>query len=109
MIRSNDQAYCFVFTESWSKKTADRLKAFTNAKNGFELAEYDLQFRGAGDLYGVRQWGISDIAMDALKNVKMIEAARAESQKLLTEDANLSAYPTLKAHIKNLKKDLHFE
>ena len=43
------------------------MKAFMSAKNGFELAEYDLALRGAGELAGGKQWGVSDIAMEALK------------------------------------------
>ncbi|MEK7213769.1 MAG: ATP-dependent DNA helicase RecG, partial [Patescibacteria group bacterium] len=62
VIRSNHQAYCYVFADSKSGKTIDRLKALKTAKNGFELAEYDLKFRGAGELSGAKQWGISDIA-----------------------------------------------
>jgi ATP-dependent DNA helicase RecG len=52
VIRSNHQAYCYVFPESKGQKTKDRLKALTTAKNGFELAEFDLAQRGAGELYG---------------------------------------------------------
>src|SRR5690606_25399591 len=45
VIRGTHQPYCFAVTESKSEKTRDRLKALTTAKNGFELSEYDLQFR----------------------------------------------------------------
>ena len=50
------------------------MKALTTAKNGFELAEYDLKIRGAGELGGGKQWGVSDIGMEALRNIKMVEA-----------------------------------
>ena len=46
VIRSSYQPYCLVFAESKSQKTTERLKALTTAKNGFELAEYDLKIRG---------------------------------------------------------------
>ena len=82
VIRSSYQPYCLVFAESKSQKTTERLKALTTAKNGFELAEYDLKIRGAGELGGGKQWGVSDIGMEALKNIKMVEVARTESQKL---------------------------
>ena len=78
VLRSSHKPYCFVFSDSASQKTISRLKSFTQAKNGFELAEADLKQRGAGDLAGAKQWGVSDLAMEALKNIKMVEAAREE-------------------------------
>ncbi|MEK7079660.1 MAG: ATP-dependent DNA helicase RecG, partial [Patescibacteria group bacterium] len=48
VIRSSQQAYCFVVPEKFSGNTKDRLKALVTAKNGFELAEYDLALRGSG-------------------------------------------------------------
>ncbi len=95
VIRSSNQAYCFVLPEKLSGNTKDRLKALVTAKNGFELAEYDLGLRGSGELYGARQWGVSDIAMEALKNLKLVEAARTEAGRLIKEDVSLSAHPAL--------------
>ncbi|MCX6713825.1 MAG: GxxExxY protein, partial [Candidatus Vogelbacteria bacterium] len=37
VLRSNHQAYCYIFSETKSQKSMDRLKALVNAKNGFEL------------------------------------------------------------------------
>ena len=82
VVRGTHQAYCFTVTESKSEKTKERLKALSTAKNGFELAEYDLQFRGTGELYGAKQSGLSDLGMEAIKNLKLVEAARTEAQKL---------------------------
>lgn len=110
VLRSSHQAYCYVFTESAGAKTADRLKALQTAKNGFELAEYDLKFRGAGELSGRQQWGVSDVAMEALQNLKMVEAARAEAKRLLEADETLSPYPLLRAHLASRKQnEIHFE
>ena len=109
VMRSTFQSYCFVFTDSHSQKTKERLSALVNAKNGFELAEYDLQFRGPGELGGMRQWGVSDIGMEALKNIKMVEAARTESQKLLQEDPELKKYPLIRERLQNQTNAIHFE
>lgn len=110
VIRGNHQAYCFIFAESKSQKTTQRLKAFKTAKNGFELAEYDLQLRGAGELSGGKQWGVSDIGMEALKNIKMVEAARNEALDIITKDENLNNYPLLEKVISHRKsKEIHFE
>lgn len=95
VIRSNHQAYCYVFAESKSQKTIDRLSALKNAKNGFELAEFDLAQRGAGVLSGAKQWGVSDIAMEALKNIKMVELAREEAKILIGDKDFATTYPKL--------------
>lgn len=110
VIRSNHQAYCYVFAETNSQKTVDRLKALETAKNGFELAEYDLKFRGAGELSGGKQWGVSDIAMEALQNLKMVEAARTEAKNIVETDINLHNYPKVKAELKERQKNVtHWE
>lgn len=123
VIRGNHQPYCYVFTSenannpgkkaaTQSDKTIERLKALATAKNGFELSELDMAQRGIGELYGSKQWGISDLAMEAIKNIKMVEAARTEAKKLVeehqTEDALAGALPLIGAVLK-AKKEVHFE
>ncbi len=108
VIRSNHQAYCYVFTETQTEKTIERLKALRTAKNGFELAEFDLAQRGAGELYGRKQWGISDLAMEAIKNIKMVEAARREAQLLIDADPTLSSHPLLQERLSH-NDTVHFE
>jgi ATP-dependent DNA helicase RecG len=109
VIRSCHQPYCFVFTESNSLKARARLKALLEAKNGFELAEYDLKFRGPGELAGRKQWGISDVGMEALKNLKMVEAARLEAQNLLKNDPELKSSPLLAEKLSHQNTEIHFE
>ncbi len=109
VIRSNHQAYCFLFAESTSVKTAERLKALKTAANGFELSELDLALRGAGELGGTKQWGITDLGMEAIKNIKMVEAARAEAAALVQKDPNLTAYPKMKELLDTKKLEIHFE
>lgn len=110
VVRSKHQAYCYLYAESQGDKTIERLKALTTAKNGFELAEFDLKFRGAGELYGKKQWGISDVAMEAIKNIKMVEAARTEALALVNSDDTFSKYPLLQAELERRQRSrIHFE
>ena len=110
VLRSSDQAYCYVFAETKSKTSLERLKALKSAANGFELAEYDLQLRGPGALSGTKQWGISDIGMEALKNIKMVEAARAEAKNMLEIDETLKNFPNVLSKLEERKKTaIHFE
>ena len=109
VVRSNYQAYCFVCPESRGEATMTRLKALVTAKNGFELAEKDLLQRGPGELAGRKQWGISDIGMEALKNLKLVEAARTEALALVTRDETLAQHPLLREEVARRATTLHFE
>lgn len=109
VIRSTHQAYCFLVNQSKGDSTKARMKALTTAKNGFELAEHDLALRGAGQLYGGRQWGISDLGMEAIQNIKMVEAARIEAKSIVAADPTLHKYPNLKKRAEQRDAELHFE
>ncbi|HMP67696.1 MAG TPA: ATP-dependent DNA helicase RecG, partial [Candidatus Paceibacterota bacterium] len=108
VIRSNHQAFCFIFTETKSANSIKRLQALKTAKNGFELAELDLALRGGGELVGRKQWGISDIGMEAIKNIKMVEAAQIEAREIIAKNSDIKQYPLLAQKIKN-KSTIHFE
>lgn len=110
VIRGTYQPYCFAVTDSKSDKTRDRLKALTTAKNGFELAEHDLQFRGSGELYGQKQSGLSDLGMEAIKNLKLVEAARAEAHNMVESNPDLTkTFPLIAHKLTHLGETLHME
>ncbi len=109
VIRSNHQPYCYLFADAKTDKTMNRLKAIVEAKNGFELAEMDLSLRGSGDLAGVKQWGVSDLAMEAIKNIKMVEFARKEAKHIIENDEALENFPELKKRIEQDNYKVHFE
>ncbi|MFA5838630.1 MAG: ATP-dependent DNA helicase RecG [Candidatus Paceibacterota bacterium] len=109
VLRSEHQAYCYIFTDTKIKTSIDRLNALKTAKNGFELAEKDLMLRGSGQLGGGKQWGISDIGMEAIRNIKMVEAARTEAHEIIEKDAELKNYPLLKEKMGRKDGEIHFE
>jgi ATP-dependent DNA helicase RecG len=106
--RREYQSYCYLFTESEGEITEKRLQALVNAKNGFELAEADMMARGIGALMEGKQWGISDLAMEAIKNPKLVEIARDEAKELLDNDPDLQSYPDLADIIKK-REQVHME
>jgi len=109
VLRSEHQAYCYLFSDTKTQSSLKRLKALEKAKNGFELSELDLSLRGAGELSGKKQWGISDLGMEAIKNIKMVEAARKEATEIVDKDFELSKYPLLRGRLSEQKSDIHFE
>ena len=110
VIRGTHQPYCFAVTESKSDKTKQRLKALATAKNGFELAEHDLTFRGSGELYGGKQSGLSDLGMEAIRNLKLVEAARNEARHLVETNPDLAKkFPLISEKVARLSESLHME
>jgi len=107
--RAEHQSYCFLFTESPSTTTRQRLRALVKSENGFVLAEKDLKIRGPGDFTGVKQWGMPDFAMEQLTNLKLVEEAREAAKQLLDKDLTLTNYPLLAAQIQSLREKLHLE
>lgn len=107
--RSTKPPHCFLAPETASEAAMKRLRTLAASADGFKLAEADLEARGAGDLYGKQQWGVSDLGMEALKNVRLIRAARDEAQRFITEDPTLAHYPALKARTTSTARALHAE
>lgn len=106
--RAEHQSYCYLFTESAGETTYKRLQALVRAKNGFELAEQDMLARGIGTLHDGKQWGISDLAMEAIKNPKLVEIAREEARTLIDRDPSLTDHPLLLEVITE-KENVHME
>jgi len=107
--RGKHQSYCFLLTESSAKSTQARLKALLKCKNGFELAEKDLKIRGPGELYGVRQSGLPDLAMANLGNLPLVEQTRKEAINLLDKDPGLKNHPLLLEKLAQFHQTIHFE
>ena len=60
-----------------------------------------------GSISGSQQWGVSDIGMEALKNPRLIQAARTEAHVLVQKDPQLSAHRALRDHIETVAAELH--
>ncbi len=109
IMRSSHPPYCFLLPESAGEMSGKRLKTLEKSDDGFKLAESDLEARGAGDLFGRRQWGMSDLGMEALKNVKLIRAARDEAERVIREDPELLDNAALRERAFKAGAELHNE
>jgi ATP-dependent DNA helicase RecG len=107
--RGKKQSYCFLFTESPSKKTAQRLQALMECQDGFKLAEKDLQIRGPGEIFGQKQWGLPDLAMASLTDIFLVEKTRTAAKEILEKDPELKSYPLLKEKLEEFEKEVHLE
>ncbi len=100
--RGEHQSYCFLFMQNYSQTAMQRLKAMVDHNSGFKLSEIDLEIRGPGQIYGVRQSGIPDLKMASLSDSKTIEKARNAAEKIINDDAKLHKYPLLQEKVHQL-------
>lgn len=107
--RGEHQSFCFLFTDSASSATRERLKSIVEAKNGFELAEKDLKLRGPGEFLGQSQTGLPDIAMTAIQNPELVKVAREAAVKILKSDPALKNHPSLSERLNQFQKEVHWE
>lgn len=101
--RGDHQSYCFLFTDSNSDAALQRLKYMVKFNSGFDLAELDLQMRGPGEIYGVKQSGIPDLKIASFTDLKMLNKVRSYAQRLIDEDTELKQYPKLQEKIAKLE------
>lgn len=107
--RGEHQSYCLLFTDSDSLAAKQRLNALIKAKNGFELAEYDLKLRGPGQFLGDKQTGMPDLAMKSLNNIALVKDARLAAGEIIRKDPELYTWPALKSKFEEFQKEVHLE
>lgn len=88
--RGGAQSYCIFLHKLDGKQIRERLDILCKSNDGFEIANRDMQLRGPGDLFGVRQSGMLDFALaDIYSDADTLKQANEAIGKLLKEDPKL--------------------
>jgi ATP-dependent DNA helicase RecG len=53
------------------------------SNNGFELSEIDLELRGPGEVYGVRQSGVPEFKIADIKDLELVSQIREDIEQLV--------------------------
>lgn len=86
--RSEHQSYCVLIASPKTETGIERMNVMTQTTDGFELSERDLEMRGPGDFFGVKQSGLPDfLVANVVEDYKMLEVARDEAAELIQSGA----------------------
>lgn len=102
--RAEHQSYCILFTESESAASKARLEYFSRTLDGFALAEYDLETRGPGEVYGTTQSGMSELRLATMRDQDIIKAAREAARGI-----DFEKYTELKDRVQEWEARVHME
>lgn len=73
-----------------SEEAKIRLQAMERTTDGFKIAEQDLELRGPGEFFGVRQSGLPDFRVGRLlRDASILIEARKEAFRLVEKDPEL--------------------
>ena len=96
--RGGTQSWAFLISRAEPDSIASqRLEVIHGTLDGAEIAQADLELRGAGDVLGDAQSGgkSSLKLLRVVKDAKLIEQARADAEQLLATDPELVNEPQL--------------
>jgi ATP-dependent DNA helicase RecG len=86
--RGEHESLCILFGDP----KLPRLEAIAGERDGFRLAEVDLELRGAGDVLGTRQHGLPEFRVARLpEDTELLVRARDHADAVLLADPGLEA------------------
>lgn len=104
--RSDYQSYCFLFTQTQSVSSKERLHFFASCHDGFRLAEKDLEIRGPGEVYGTEQSGLQELRLAKLTDTPLIAQARDLAHEIAPR---LAEFPNIIERAASWAAAAHFE
>ena len=89
--RGREESHCvLIHYGSRDDDSRQRLEVLEQTADGFEVAESDLRFRGAGEVLGTRQAGFQGFRVAHLvHDYEVLRAARGEARDWLAQDPGL--------------------
>jgi ATP-dependent DNA helicase RecG len=95
--RGAARSHCLLLADDPSEVATERLQLVARVHDGFALAKEDMNRRGIGELMGPRQHGLTDQAMESLRQPRLLDDVRDEVLQLAAADPGFRLHPGLKA------------
>lgn len=103
--RGEYKSYCILMNEGKGKVAKERMSIMEKTNDGFLISEKDLEIRGPGEFFGIRQHGLPELKITQFpRDMKILKAAQEVSFDIINKDPELEL-PEHKA-IKRLVKNM---
>jgi ATP-dependent DNA helicase RecG len=104
--RGGGESWCFLFADPQTPEAEARLQAMADSTDGFLLAERDLEIRGAGEVFGERQAGFTDLKLGRIpRDEAVVLEARRVAEEILDADPGLAGHRQLADEVEDLLGD----
>lgn len=88
--RGRHAGFVCAFASNDNPDTNERLAAFAETDNGFDLAEIDLKIRGPGNLFSTQQSGFPPLMIaDLIRDADILARAQEHARNLVKSDPEL--------------------
>ena len=89
--RGKEQSYCILVSDGGAAVAQARAEIMKSTNDGFLIAEKDLELRGPGEFFGMRQHGVPELRLaDLVKHIKILHTVKEEAELILAEDPFLA-------------------
>ncbi len=116
--RGGGDSWCFLFADPQTPEAEERMAAMVGRHpkqpgeeegrpfDGFDLAEKDLEIRGAGEVFGGRQAGFTDLKLGRIpRDEPVVTEARRVAEEVLDADPTLADHRQLAEEVEDLLGD----
>ena len=85
------RSLCVFVADPTTEDAAKRMDAIAGTRDGFKIAELDLQIRGMGNLLGTQQSGLPPLRLAAIPDdLDLLKMAKREATRMIDADPDLA-------------------
>ena len=103
--RGEYKSYCILMNEGKGKVAKERMSIMEKTNDGFLISEKDLEIRGPGEFFGIRQHGLPELKITQFpRDMKILKAAQEVSLDIVEKDPELELpeHQAIKRLVKNM-------
>lgn len=82
--RGNHKSYCILISEMETEICRKRMEIIRNCDDGFKIAEKDMELRGTGEFFGIKQHGLPELKLaDIFKDIDVLKTTNTLAKELV--------------------------